>query len=177
MATTRAAERRHAGGRRRIAGEVGPPAATDEDLWHALEVAQARDFVEDMPEQLDAPIAQGGTNVSGGQRQRLSIARALVPDPAVLVADEPASALDVTTRIEVIDLLARLRRERQLSIVMVSHDMSVVAALCDTTLVLKDGTVIETGETMSILNDPHEAYTRQLISAIPRLPAPPASGP
>ncbi|MBB1515301.1 ABC transporter ATP-binding protein [Tessaracoccus sp. MC1679] len=113
---------------------------------------------------------------SGGQRQRIAIARALVTDPAVLVADEPVSALDVTTRIEVIDLLARLRRERQLSIVMVSHDMSVVAALCDTTLVLKDGTVIETGETMSILNDPHEAYTRQLISAIPRLPASPASG-
>lgn len=113
---------------------------------------------------------------SGGQRQRIAIARALVTDPAVLVADEPVSALDVTTRIEVIELLARLRRERQLSIVMVSHDMSVVAALCDTTLVLKDGTVIETGETMSILNDPHEAYTRQLISAIPRLPAAPASG-
>ena len=113
---------------------------------------------------------------SGGQRQRIAIARALVTDPAVLVADEPVSALDVTTRIEVIELLARLRRERQLSIVMVSHDMSVVAALCDTTLVLKDGTVIETGATMSILNDPHEAYTRQLISAIPRLPAAPASG-
>ena len=113
---------------------------------------------------------------SGGQRQRIAIARALVTDPAVLVADEPVSALDVTTRIEVIELLARLRRERQLSIVMVSHDMSVVAALCDTTVVLKDGEVIEAGATMSILNDPHEAYTRQLINAIPRLPAAPASG-
>lgn len=113
---------------------------------------------------------------SGGQRQRIAIARALVTDPAVLVADEPVSALDVTTRIEVIELLARLRRERQLSIVMVSHDMSVVAALCDTTVVLKDGEAIEAGETMSILNDPQEAYTRQLINAIPRLPAAPASG-
>jgi len=113
---------------------------------------------------------------SGGQRQRIAIARALVTDPADMVADETVSALDVTTRIEVIELLARLRRERQLSIVMVSHDMSVVAALCDTTVVLKDGEAIEAGETMSILNDPQEAYTRQLINAIPRLPAAPASG-
>lgn len=107
---------------------------------------------------------------SGGQRQRIAIARALVTDPAVLVADESVSALDVTTRIDVIELLARLRRERQLSIVMVSHDMSVVAALCDTTVVLKEGVVIETGATMSLLDDPQEPYTQQLISAIPRLP-------
>ena len=137
--------------------------------------AQAARWLETVG--LDAAYANRFPHeLSGGQRQRVNLARALCVGAEFLVADEPVSALDVTTRIEVIELLARLRRERQLSIVMVSHDMSVVAALCDTTVVLKDGEVIEAGATMSILNDPHEAYTRQLINAIPRLPAAPASG-
>ena len=108
---------------------------------------------------------------SGGQRQRIAIARALVTDPKVLVADEPVSALDVTTRIDVIELLAKLQSERDLSVVMVSHDMSVVAALCEQVMVLSDGSVVETGETLSVLADPQEPYTKALIAAIPRLPA------
>lgn len=108
---------------------------------------------------------------SGGQRQRIAIARALVTDPKVLVADEPVSALEVTTRIDVIELLAKLQAERDLSVVMVSHDMSVVAALCEQVMVLSDGSVVETGETLSVLADPQEPYTKALIAAIPRLPA------
>ncbi len=76
---------------------LGKPDATDEELWQALEVAQARDFVEGMPDGLNSPIAQGGTNVSGGQRQRLSIARALVRRPEIFVFDDSFSALDVAT--------------------------------------------------------------------------------
>jgi ATP-binding cassette subfamily B protein len=75
----------------------GNPDATDDELWQALEIAQARDFVEAMPERLDAPIAQGGTNVSGGQRQRLCIARALVAQPDIFLFDDSFSALDLTT--------------------------------------------------------------------------------
>ncbi|MBW8872535.1 MAG: ABC transporter ATP-binding protein, partial [Leifsonia sp.] len=75
----------------------GKPDATDEELWHALEIAQAKDFVEAMPEKLDAPIAQGGTNVSGGQRQRLAIARALVKRPEIYIFDDSFSALDTAT--------------------------------------------------------------------------------
>ena len=89
----------------------------------------------------------------------------------MLVADEPVSALDVTTRIDVIELLAKLQAERDLSVVMVSHDMSVVAALCEQVMVLSDGSVVETGETLSVLADPQEPYTKALIAAIPRLPA------
>jgi ATP-binding cassette subfamily B protein len=75
----------------------GKPDATDEELWAALAIAQAKDFVEAMPEQLNAPIAQGGTNVSGGQRQRLSIARALLRKPAIYLFDDSFSALDLAT--------------------------------------------------------------------------------
>jgi ATP-binding cassette subfamily B protein len=75
----------------------GKPDATDEELWAALAIAQAKDFVEAMPEKLDAPIAQGGTNVSGGQRQRLSIARALLRKPAIYLFDDSFSALDLAT--------------------------------------------------------------------------------
>ncbi len=75
----------------------GNPDATDEELWHALEIAQAKDFVSEMPEGLGGPITQGGTNVSGGQRQRLAIARALVKRPEIYVFDDSFSALDTAT--------------------------------------------------------------------------------
>jgi ABC-type microcin C transport system duplicated ATPase subunit YejF len=107
---------------------------------------------------------------SGGQRQRIAIARATVCHPRLLLADEPVSALDVTTRIQVIDLLAELQASTGLAILMVSHDLSAVAALCEQTVVLNRGRVVETGQTAAILTNPREEYTRRLVAAVPRLP-------
>ncbi|MFJ2551858.1 ABC transporter ATP-binding protein [Microbacterium sp. NPDC087591] len=107
---------------------------------------------------------------SGGQRQRIAIARAVVSRPRVLLADEPVSALDVTTRVQVLELLDRLRRENGLSLVMVSHDLTAIASACDRTLVLKNGRVVEQGSTASVLHSPQDPYTRALVDAVPRLP-------
>ena len=107
---------------------------------------------------------------SGGQRQRIAIARAIVSRPRVLLADEPVSALDVITRNQVIDLLADLGPSRNLTVLMVSHDLGVVAALCQRTIVLQAGQVVEQGTTSSVLGAPREAYTRRLLAAVPRLP-------
>lgn len=107
---------------------------------------------------------------SGGQRQRIAIARAVVSRPRVLLADEPVSALDVTTRVQVLELLDRLRRENGLSLVMVSHDLTAIASACDRTVVLQNGRVVEQGATASVLHAPKEPYTRALVDAVPRLP-------
>ncbi|CAH0245226.1 Oligopeptide transport ATP-binding protein OppF [Microbacterium sp. Bi98] len=106
---------------------------------------------------------------SGGQRQRIAIARAVVSRPRVLLADEPVSALDVTTRVQVLELLDRLRRENGLSLVMVSHDLTAIASACDRTVVLQNGRVVEQGATASVLHAPQDPYTRALVDAVPRL--------
>ncbi|HET7303754.1 MAG TPA: ABC transporter ATP-binding protein [Segeticoccus sp.] len=126
----------------------GNPHATDEQLWEALEVAQARDFVEAMPEQLEAPIAQGGTNVSGGQRQRLCIARALVARPEVYLFDDSFSALDLATDAR---LRAALRpHTAQATVVIVAQRVSTITG-ADQILVLEDGQVVGRGRHEELL--------------------------
>lgn len=107
---------------------------------------------------------------SGGQRQRIAIARALAPKPRVLLADEPVSALDTSVRMHVIELLLRLAREQSISILLVSHDLTIVSALCEQIAVLEGGRIVERGETQRVLRDPEHPYTRQLLEAVPRMP-------
>ncbi|SEM46649.1 ABC transporter ATP-binding protein [Nonomuraea pusilla] len=106
---------------------------------------------------------------SGGQRQRIAIARAVVSRPRVLLADEPVSALDVTTRIRVVELLGRLAESHGLTVVVVSHDLSVVAALCADTAIIERGRVVEQGPTADVLGSPAHPYTRKLLESVPRL--------
>jgi ATP-binding cassette subfamily B protein len=120
----------------------GNPEATDAELWAALEVAQARDFVAELPKGLDAPIAQGGTNVSGGQRQRLAIARALVRKPEIYLFDDSFSALDLGTDAR---LRAALRPvTRDAAVVIVAQRVSTIVD-ADHIVVLDAGRVVGTG--------------------------------
>jgi ATP-binding cassette, subfamily B, multidrug efflux pump len=126
----------------------GNPEATDAELWEALEVAQARDFVEAMPGGLEAPIAQGGTNVSGGQRQRLSIARALVRRPEIFLFDDSFSALDLATDAS---LRAALRpHTAQAAVLIVSQRVSTITD-ADQIIVLDDGAIVGLGRHEELL--------------------------
>jgi peptide/nickel transport system ATP-binding protein len=106
---------------------------------------------------------------SGGQRQRIAIARALAPRPRVLIGDEPVSALDVSVRAQILNLLEDLRVGFQLTLVLVSHDLSVVRHMTDRVLVMQHGRVVEEGATGSVFRNPQHAYTRLLLESIPRL--------
>jgi ATP-binding cassette subfamily B multidrug efflux pump len=120
----------------------GNPDATDEELWAALETAQGRDFVEAMPDKLESPIAQGGTNVSGGQRQRLAIARALVKRPRIYIFDDSFSALDTATDAR---LRAALAEEvADATLIVVAQRVATIRD-ADQILVLEDGAVIAAG--------------------------------
>jgi ATP-binding cassette subfamily B protein len=116
--------------------------ATDEELWHALDVAQARGFVEEMPEGLEAPIAQGGTNVSGGQRQRLAIARALVRRPSIYLFDDSFSALDFATDAAL--RAALIPETRDAAVVIVAQRVATIRH-ADQIVVLEEGEVVGSG--------------------------------
>ncbi|MBX3481041.1 MAG: dipeptide ABC transporter ATP-binding protein [Caulobacter sp.] len=107
--------------------------------------------------------------LSGGMRQRVMIAGAMACEPSLLIADEPTTALDVTVQAEILDLMAELQRETNTALVLITHDMGVIARLADRVCVMKDGAYVEEGAAADIFANPQTAYTRSLLEAIPRL--------
>lgn len=103
------------------------------------------------------------SQLSGGQRQRISIGQALITNPGFIVADEPVSALDVTIQAQIMELMQRLQQEMKLSYLFISHDINVVYRMCDRIMVMKEGKIVEIGETEELFNHPKEEYTRQLL--------------
>jgi ATP-binding cassette subfamily B protein len=140
----------------------GNPDATDEELWHALEVAQAKGFVERLENGLDSPIAQGGTNVSGGQRQRLAIARTLVQRPEIYLFDDSFSALDYATDAA---LRAALSQETaEATVVIVAQRVSTIRD-ADRIVVLDEGRVVGTGRHHELMAD-NETYREIVLSQL-----------
>lgn len=107
--------------------------------------------------------------LSGGMQQRAMIAMALACNPKLLVADEPTTALDVTIQKEIIDLLKRLRQQRKMSILLITHNFGIVAHFADRVQVMRQGEIVESGETTTVMQNPAHPYTRGLIACIPRL--------
>ncbi|MFA3874020.1 ABC transporter ATP-binding protein [Streptomyces sp. MMCC 100] len=140
----------------------GNPDATDEELWHALKVAQAKDFVSELEGGLDAPIAQGGTNVSGGQRQRLAIARTLVQRPEIYLFDDSFSALDYATDAA---LRAELSRETaEATVVIVAQRVATIRD-ADRIIVLDEGRVVGVGRHHELMAD-NETYREIVLSQL-----------
>lgn len=148
--------------RMRVRGSLAEPvkategrAPSDEELTGWLkQVGLGSEVLPRYPHQL-----------SGGQLQRVAIARALSLGPRVLYADEPTSALDVSVQAQILNLLLQLRRDLGLTLVMVSHDLAVISRLCERMIVMKDGRIVEAGNTVEVLRNPATEYTAQLIAA------------
>ncbi len=138
------------------------------------DAASLRRRVEQAALQVGLPLAllpRYPHQLSGGQKARVGIARAMVVEPRLLVLDEPTSALDVSVQAVVLKLLTRLRRQQGVAQLFVSHDLNVVRLLCDRILVMHKGQVVERGPADQVFNHPQHEYTRSLLAAIPRLPA------
>ncbi len=107
--------------------------------------------------------------LSGGMRQRVMIAAAMIGNPKILIADEPTTALDVTVQAQIVELLKKLNKEKGTSIIFISHDLSLVKQLCERVIVMQKGIIVESGKTAEIFRRQRHAYTKRLIAAIPKI--------
>lgn len=163
----------------RIGEQIAESLVTHRGLTRAAALERAAELlaqvrVNDVPRRL----RQYPHELSGGMRQRVMIAMALAGDPELLIADEPTTALDVSVQAQILALLRQLVRERGMALVVVTHDMGVIAALADEVAVMRDGRIVDQGDVARMLDAPEHAYSRALLAAVPRMdgPAPQPAG-
>jgi len=154
----------------RIGEQIAEPLRLHLGLSGADADRRARDWLDHVriPD-AQRRMRQYPHELSGGMRQRVMIAAAMAPGPELLIADEPTTALDVTVQAEILDLMAELQRETGTAMVLITHDMGVIARLADRVCVMKDGAYVESGTAAEIFHNPRSDYTRALLDAIPRL--------
>ncbi|GAB6277908.1 MAG: ABC transporter ATP-binding protein [Rectinema sp.] len=143
-------------------------------LHQRVSAAQAREEATEMFIKVGIPMAKARMNayphqLSGGMRQRVMIAMALVCNPKLLIADEPTTALDVTIQAQILDLMKRLRSHMGTSIILITHDMGIVAGMADDVLVMYAGRIMEQGDVRSIFKDARHPYTKGLLDSIPKI--------
>ncbi len=160
---------------RTIGDQIGEMFSIHTGLSKAETVARVQTLLQDVriPDPSQAARAYPH-ELSGGQRQRAMIAMALALDPRLLIADEPTTALDVTTQAQILKLVRELQIRKRTAVLFITHDFGVVAEIADRVVVMQHGAVVEQGTVRNVLSDPQHPYTRQLIAAVPPLTAPPA---
>ena len=144
---------------------------------HRPEISSPWDAAVELLRQVGIPEPETRVNcypheLSGGMQQRVMIAMALASDPSILIADEPTTALDVTIQAQILELLAKLRKERNMSVILVTHNLGIVAQLADRVAVMYAGKIVELAEVESLLAHPCHPYTAALIEAVPVLNGP-----
>jgi peptide/nickel transport system ATP-binding protein len=153
-----------------VGDQVGEAIAAHTDWPRARRLAKIEKLFEDvqLPD-VKSLMRSYPHQLSGGQRQRVMIAMALALDPVLLIADEPTTALDVTTQSQILALIKEIQRSRHMSVVFVTHDFGVVSDIADRVAVMRHGVVVETGTCSQVLRSPQQLYTKQLIAAIPSM--------
>jgi ABC-type dipeptide/oligopeptide/nickel transport system ATPase component len=154
--------------------QVGSQVAEVLTAHRGLSRRAARDAIVELLQRLDLPSPAAlmeayPHQLSGGQRQRIVIATAVALAPSLLIADEPTTALDVTVQAQILQLLASLAQEQHISLLLISHDLGVVRAVCDQVAVMYRGRIVETGAAETVLSRPRDPYTKQLVTASARL--------
>ena len=156
--------------RQRIARIVAEPLAALGEASAAEQRRRAAEVLEQVGLGADV-LDQYPHEFSGGQRQRIAIARALITQPRVIVADEPVSALDVSVQAQVLNLMQQLARDFGVTYLLISHDLAVVQHLCDEVAVLHEGRIVEQGPPAQLFQSPRHAYTQALVAAMPHAPS------
>jgi len=147
-------------------------------LHHKVSPAEAKDRVIKVLREVRIPAPETRFHeyphqLSGGMRQRVMIAMALINQPKLLIADEPTTALDVTVQAQILELIAELQRRMKMSVILITHDLGVIAETCDEVAVMYAGRIVERAPVFELFKNPRHAYTRGLLESIPRLDDPP----